>query len=103
MDAGMTGCGLTEKELEDLLVKAGKKLIDDLSSNNKHKCLSVEAIERVFRYRHPDLAINDIRPLAGDFFKEDYPYGITIWLKNGDLIEYYPALPVDAEEWRHLK
>ena len=38
MDAGtggMTGCGLTEKELEDILVKVGKKLIDDLSSNNK--------------------------------------------------------------------
>ena len=37
----------------------------------------------------PDAKINDYRPICHEFFVGD-KQGITIWLKNGDIIEYYP-------------
>jgi len=36
-----------------------------------------------------ELRVKDYRPLCPELFTHDLK-GITIWLKNGDVIQYYP-------------
>jgi DNA polymerase-3 subunit alpha len=40
--------------------------------------------------------VEDYRPICHELFTDGKP-GITIWLKNGDVIEYYPAAEADEE------
>lgn len=43
-----------------------------------------------FRDVFPFAEVDDCRPICHELFTDD-KVGITIWLKNGDVIEYYPA------------
>lgn len=38
----------------------------------------------------PLAEVDDYRPICHELFT-DGKVGITVWLKNGDVIEYYPA------------
>lgn len=40
-------------------------------------------------YESVDTEINDFRPVCHELFT-DGKVGITIWMNNGDIIEYYP-------------
>lgn len=42
-----------------------------------------------FKNEFPGIRIDDYRPLCHELFT-DGKQGITIWLNNGDIIEYYP-------------
>jgi len=44
----------------------------------------------------PRAEVNDYRPICHELFVNG-KVGITIWLKNGDVIEYYPAEEADEE------
>lgn len=48
---------------------------------------------KLFKTKYPDLKYKDYRPIAHEMFT-DHLKGITIWLENGDVIEYYPK-PID--------
>jgi hypothetical protein len=37
----------------------------------------------------PFAKVDDYRPICHELFTDD-KVGITIWLENGDVIEYYP-------------
>lgn len=41
--------------------------------------------------------IDDYRPICHELFT-DGKVGITIWLKNGDIIEYYPKAESEEEK-----
>ena len=41
--------------------------------------------------------IDDYRPICHELFT-DGKVGITIWLKNGDIIEYYPKAESEEKE-----
>ena len=41
--------------------------------------------------------IDDQRPICHELFT-DGKVGITIWLKNGDIIEYYPKAESEEEK-----
>lgn len=49
-----------------------------------------------FRDVFPFAEVDDCRPICHELFTDD-KVGITIWLKNGDVIEYYPAEEADEE------
>ena len=38
---------------------------------------------------YPKVRVKDYRPLCPELFTHDL-VGITIWLENGDVIQYYP-------------
>ena len=42
-----------------------------------------------FEDAFPFAEIDDYRPVCHELFEKD-KVGITIWLKNGDMIVYYP-------------
>ena len=44
---------------------------------------------KLFHKKYPDIRVQDYRYLCHEMFTNDL-YGITIWLENGDVIEYYP-------------
>jgi hypothetical protein len=48
-----------------------------------------EEILNRFEDKFPLAKIDDYRPICHELFTDD-KQGITIWLKNGDIIEYYP-------------
>ena len=48
-----------------------------------------------FEETFPFAAVNDYRPICHELFT-DGKVGITIWLENGDVIEYYPK--AESEE-----
>ena len=45
----------------------------------------------------PDTKINDFRPICHEMFS-DGKVGVTIWLNNGDMIEFYPSIGGDDDE-----
>lgn len=47
-----------------------------------------EILER-FKDEFPFAKVDDFRPICHELFTDGKP-GITIWLENGDVIEYYP-------------
>ena len=47
-----------------------------------------EEILNRFKDEFPLVKIVDYRPICHELFT-DYKQGITIWLDNGDIIEYY--------------
>lgn len=50
----------------------------------------------IFESRYPDIKVDDYRPLWDEFVKDKE--GITIWLKNGDMLMYFPK--TDMREGR---
>ena len=44
---------------------------------------------KLFLENYPELECSDYRPLAQEFVKDRA--GITIWLKNGDIIQWFPG------------
>ena len=57
-----------------------------------------EVLER-FKEAFPFAVVNDYRPICHELFTEGKE-GLTIWLKNGDVIEYYPK--AESEMWNEL-
>lgn len=43
----------------------------------------------IFYQKYPELKVEDYRPLCPEIHTKDL-IGITVWLKNGDTIQYYP-------------
>ena len=46
-------------------------------------------IMNLFSDKYPSMQMVDYRPLAPKMFTSDL-VGITIWLDNGDVLQYYP-------------
>ena len=51
--------------------------------------MTLKEILNRFKDEFPLTKIDDYRPLCHELFT-DGKQGITIWLVNGDIIEYYP-------------
>ena len=51
--------------------------------------MTYEEILNRFEEVFPFAKVDDYRPLCHELFT-DGKQGITIWLENGDVIEYYP-------------
>ena len=48
-----------------------------------------EEILRLFNRKYLEMSPIDYRPLCPELFTKDL-VGITIWLDNGDVLQYYP-------------
>lgn len=46
-------------------------------------------ILKTFNEKYPELKVQDYRPLCPEMFTHDL-VGVTIWLDNGDVLQYYP-------------
>ena len=44
---------------------------------------------KIFRDKYPEIKVKNYRFYAPELFTKDLK-GITIWLENGDVIQYYP-------------
>ena len=53
-------------------------------------------ILKIFCVKYPKLRVKDYRPLCPELFTKDLK-GITIWLENGDIIQYYPKEAQEEE------
>ena len=51
--------------------------------------MTIDEVLNKFREAFPLATISDYRPICHELFT-DGKEGLTIWLKNGDVIEYYP-------------
>ena len=51
--------------------------------------MTIDEVLNKFEDAFPFAAVVDYRPICHDFFTEGKD-GLTIWLENGDVIEYYP-------------
>ena len=49
----------------------------------------IDEVLNKFEDTFPFAGVNDYRPICHELFT-DGKEGLTIWLKNGDIIEYYP-------------
>lgn len=56
--------------------------------------MTYEEILKRFKNKFPSTSVYNFRPICHEEFT-DGKQGITIWLDNGDIIEYYPK---DSEE-----
>ena len=59
--------------------------------------MTFEEILNKFEDAFPLAKIDDYRPICHELFT-DGKQGVTIWLKNGDVIEYYPSTESEVEE-----
>lgn len=59
--------------------------------------MTFEEILDKFKDAFPFTTIDDYRPICHELFT-DGKVGITVWLKNGDIIEYYPNEESEVEE-----
>ena len=50
----------------------------------------------MFKENYPNIEVEDYRPLCPQLFTANLQ-GVTIWLKNGDIIQYYPHQRLDKE------
>ena len=59
-----------------------------------------------FHENYPDVRVQDYRPLCSELFTKN-KIGITIFLENGDIIQYYPKTKIpenpDKANLRQLK
>lgn len=46
-------------------------------------------ILKIFTKKYPNAEVSDYRPIAGIHIPEEHA-GIIIWLKNGDILIYFP-------------
>jgi len=51
--------------------------------------MTFEEVLNKFKDVFPFVDFDDYRPICHELFT-DGKSGITVWLKNGDIIEYYP-------------
>ena len=51
---------------------------------------------KLFVEKYPELKMTDYRPICPELFTKDLK-GITIWLENGDVIQYYPKEAQEEE------
>ena len=51
--------------------------------------MTINEVLNRFEETFPFASINDYRPICHELFTEGKE-GLTIWLNNGDVIEYYP-------------
>lgn len=51
--------------------------------------MKLSDIFELFKERFPDAAVEDWRPICHELFVK-YRSGATIFLENGDILEYYP-------------
>ena len=49
-----------------------------------------------FHITFPSAEVDDYRPICHELFEEGKE-GMTIWLKNGDMVVYYPKQEVENE------
>ncbi len=54
-------------------------------------------ILKIFNEKYPELNNIDYRPLCPEMFTKNL-VGITIWLDNGDVIQYYPKEAQEESE-----
>jgi len=54
-------------------------------------------ILEIFKKKFPKAIWEDYRPLCPEMYTDDL-VGITIWLKNGDVIQYYPKEAQEKKE-----
>lgn len=47
-----------------------------------------EKLIRLFKQRFPDIDVDDFRPWSIELVKGRF--GITVYLKNGDILQYFP-------------
>lgn len=59
--------------------------------------MTFNEILQEFEFAFPFVDIEDYRPICHELFT-DGKEGITVWLKNGDIIEYYPNEESEVEE-----
>lgn len=59
--------------------------------------MTFEEILYKFKDVFPFAEVDDYRPLCHELFT-DGKQGVTIWLKNGDIIEYYPNVGSEDKE-----
>jgi hypothetical protein len=59
--------------------------------------MTFDEILNKFEDVFPFADVDDYRPICHELFT-DGKLGITIWLKNGDVIEYYPSTESEVEE-----
>ena len=52
---------------------------------------------KIFKQNYPMLKVEDYRPLCPQLFTDGL-VGITIWLENGDTIQYYPHQRASKEK-----
>ena len=57
----------------------------------------VDSIVKKFKSRVSVAEINDVRPVSYEMFQKDKDEGLTIWLKNGDMLVYYPKGEADKK------
>ena len=55
----------------------------------KYMGITYQDIMDFFHNNYPDLKVKDYRPICPELFTKDR-IGITIWLDNRDIIQYYP-------------
>lgn len=59
--------------------------------------MTFEEILNKFEDVFPFADVDDYRPICHELFT-DGKVGVTVWLKNGDVIEYYPNEESEVEE-----
>lgn len=59
--------------------------------------MTFNEILQKFKDVFPFADIDDYRPICHKLFT-DGKAGVTVWLKNGDIIEYYPNKEIEVEE-----
>ena len=58
-------------------------------ARKRGKIMTINEVLNKFEEVFPFATVNDYRPICHELFT-DGKEGLTIWLKNGDVIEYYP-------------
>lgn len=51
-----------------------------------------------FHESFPLAEVDDYRPVCHELFEKDKKWGMTIWLKNGDMVVYYPKQETENEK-----
>lgn len=51
--------------------------------------MTYKEMANLFSEKYPDTKVDDYRPLAPEMFT-NHLIGMTITLKNGDILQYYP-------------
>lgn len=59
--------------------------------------MTLDEVLNKFENAFPFAVVNDYRPICHELFT-DGKEGLTIWLKNGDVIEYYPKTESEKKE-----
>lgn len=55
----------------------------------REEATTYKEILNKFEDSFPSVKVDDYRPICHELFTDDKE-GITIWLDNGDVLEYYP-------------